>query len=91
MSCIENNEKIAPTIEILKNMSNVLELTGEDVDKLYDLAAETKVTNPIPLDITETIQDNPTIKIALRVAKNFDATDEEWADFMKRLKEKGEP
>ena len=88
ISCIENNEKAAPTIEILKNIVKVLDLEGEDKDTLYDLAAKTKVTNPLPLDISETIQKNPTIKIALRVSKNFEATDEEWADFIKRLKEK---
>lgn len=88
ISCMENNEKTAPSSKILKNIEQVLELEKEELDIFYDLAAKSMATDTIPLDIVETIQGNPTIKIALRVAKNFDATDEEWADFMQRLKER---
>ncbi|MEM1483477.1 hypothetical protein V6615_01240 [Oscillospiraceae bacterium PP1C4] len=35
----------------------------------------------------ETVRENAVVRIALRVAKDLDATDEEWEDFMRRLKE----
>lgn len=87
ISGMENNEKSAPSDEVLKSISEVLMLDKEETDKLYDLAAQTKASNPLPLDIAETVRENAVIRIALRVAKDLDATDEEWEDFMRRLKE----
>lgn len=86
LSDIENGEKNAPSDEILKGITNVLEMNKEETEKLYDLAAETKNGLQVPVDIKESVMSNNTIKIALRVAKDFDATDEEWEDFMRRLK-----
>ena len=88
ISGLENGDKVAPSDEVLRNIIEKLELSKEETEKLYDLAADTKTTNPIPADITETIKTNNTVRIALRVAKNLDATDEEWEDFMRRLQEK---
>ena len=88
ISGLENGDKVAPSDEVLRNIIEKLELSNDETEKLYDLAADTKTTNPIPADITETIKTNNTVRIALRVAKNLDATDEEWEDFMRRLQEK---
>ena len=84
---MENNEKSAPSDEVLKSISEVLTLDKGEMDRLYDLAAQTKASNPLPLDIAETVRENAVVRIALRVAKDLDATDEEWEDFMRRLKE----
>lgn len=88
ISAIENGDKTAPSDEVLRTIVLKLELNQEETEILYDLAAATKTNNPIPADITETIKNSNTVKLALRVAKNLDATDEEWADFMRRLQEK---
>lgn len=66
----------------------MLHLNTEEEKHLYYLAALTKTNNTIPADITETIKKSSTVRIALRVAKDLDATDEEWEDFMRRLQEK---
>ena len=87
ISGMENNEKSAPSDEVLKSISEVLTLDKGEMDRLYDLAAQTKASNPLPLDIAETVRENAVVRIALRVAKDLDATDEEWEDFMRRLKE----
>ena len=87
ISGMENNEKSAPSDEVLKNIAEVLILDKSETDILYDLAVQTKASNPLPLDIAETVRENAVVRIALRVAKDLDATDEEWADVMRRLKE----
>ncbi|MEG0693420.1 MAG: helix-turn-helix transcriptional regulator [Oscillospiraceae bacterium] len=87
ISGMENNEKSAPSDEVLKNIAEILQLDKGETDKLYDLAVQTKASNPLPLDIAETVRENAVVRIALRVAKDLDATDEEWEDFMRRLKE----
>ena len=87
ISGMENNEKSAPSDEVLKNIAEILHLDKEETDKLYDLAVQTKAWKPVPLDIAETVRENAVVRIALRVAKDLDATDEEWEDFMRRLKE----
>ena len=87
VSGMENNEKAAPSGEVLKSIADALILSKDETDKLYDLAAQTKTSNPLPLDIAETVQENAIVRIALRVAKDLDATDEEWEDLMRRLKE----
>jgi transcriptional regulator with XRE-family HTH domain len=87
ISGMENNEKSAPSGEVLKSIAEVLVLDRDETDRLYDLAAQTKTSNPLPLDIAETVRENAVVRIALRVAKDLDATDEEWEDFMRRLKE----
>ena len=75
------------TQQVLKNIAEILQLDKGETDKLYDLAVQTKASNPLPLDIAETVRENAVVRIALRVAKDLDATDEEWEDFMRRLKE----
>lgn len=87
ISGMENNEKSALSGEVLKSIAEVLVLDRDETDRLYDLAAQTKTSNPLPLDIAETVRENAVVRIALRVAKDLDATDEEWEDFMRRLKE----
>ena len=88
ISGIENGDKVAPSDEVLRCIIEKLNLNSIESETLYDLAADTKTNNPIPADITETIKNSNTVKVALRVAKNLDATDEEWEDFMRRLQEK---
>lgn len=88
ISGIENGDKTAPSDEVLKSICMVLQLNSEEEKLLYDLALESKTNNTIPADITDTIKKSNTVRIALRVAKNLDATDDEWEDFMRRLQEK---
>lgn len=90
ISGIENGDKTAPSDEVLKSICLLLNLSVTEESLLYDLAAATKTNNPIPADITQTLKSSSTIRIALRVAKQLDATDEEWEDFIRRLSEKRE-
>lgn len=88
VSALENDDKPAPSDDTLKKIAVVLKLDVVDTRQFYDLAAQTKTANQLPVDITEIVKGNQTVRIALRVAKDLDATDEEWEDFMSRLKAK---
>lgn len=58
---------------------------------MYDLAVHSKNTeNAVPEDLTGFLNDNRVVLTALRTAKDVDATDEEWQEFMKMLKENRE-
>ena len=56
---------------------------------MYDLAASSRNTeNALPEDLTGFLNDNRIVLTALRTAKDVDATDEEWQEFIKMLKDK---
>ena len=86
MSNIETGRESAPKHEILINLARVLKLTKREQEQMYDLAAESKNYTAIPGDLPEYITTHEYAKIALRVAKDVDATDEEWMEFIEKLK-----
>ena len=62
-------------------------LNKEERNLLYDLAArEQTAKNPVPKDLNGFLKDNRDIVSALRTAKDLDATDEEWQEFIDKLK-----
>ena len=50
---------------------------------LLDLAADSRKT--VPADLPDYIRQHDIVRAALRVAKEVDATDEEWKAFMEML------
>ena len=52
---------------------------------LYDLAAKTKNNTVVSQDLPDYIMDRDIVRVALRTAKDVDATDEEWQEFIARL------
>ena len=83
---IEKSRRAAPAQEILEKISNVLMLSKDDTEKMYDLAVHSKNTdNAVPEDLTGFLSDNRVVLTALRTAKDVDATDEEWQEFIASL------
>jgi transcriptional regulator with XRE-family HTH domain len=86
---IEKGRRSAPMEDVLEKMAGLLLLSKEDKALMYDLAAESKNTvSTIPSDLTGFINENRVVVAALRMAKDVDATDEEWQEFMIKLKAK---
>lgn len=84
---IEKCRRAAPTQEVLERISKVLGLTKEENEEMYDLAMHSKNTeNAVPEDLTGFLYDNRVVLTALRTAKDVEATDDEWIEFMKMLK-----
>ncbi len=86
MSNIENNHTPAPKDTVLERMSVMLKLDKSETEVLYDLAAKSKTYVAVPRDLPEYILQNEIVRIALRIAKDVNATDGEWKDFIDRLK-----
>lgn len=89
MSNIETGRDAAPKKEVLDNIVQILKLDKREQEHLYDLAAESKNYTAIPGDLPEYISTHEYAKIALRVAKDVDATDDEWIEFIEKLKKRG--
>jgi len=90
MSNIEKGRDAAPKQEILENLARILKLDKQEQERMYDLAADSKNYTAIPGDLPEYITAHEYAKIALRVAKDVDATDEEWIEFIEKLKKRSE-
>ena len=88
---LEKGRKAAPSMEVMQKMVSKLALNKEESERFYDLAAlEQTAKNPIPKDLNAFLKDNRVIVSALRTAKDLDATDEEWRDFIDKLRKSRE-
>ena len=88
---LEKGRKAAPSMEVMQKMVSKLALNKEASERFYDLAAlEQTAKNPIPKDLNAFLKDNRVIVSALRTAKDLDATDEEWQDFIDKLRKSRE-
>ena len=88
---LEKGRKAAPSMEVMQKMVSKLALNKEESERFYDLAAlEQTAKNPIPKDLYAFLKDNRVIVSALRTAKDLDATDEEWQDFIDKLRKSRE-
>ena len=92
MSNIETGRETAPRTEVLNKLVPLLKLNRQEQELLYDLAAKSKdykYTTAVPGDLPEYLTTHDYAKIALRVAKDVDATDDEWIEFIEKLQKRG--
>ena len=80
---MSNMEKMDRLIEILG-------LCQADTELLLDLAAKSK-TQRVSADLPEYIMERDIVRAALRTAKEVDATDEEWQEFIDRITQRQKP
>lgn len=88
MSTMETGYDSAPKDDILADIANVLKLDKQERELMYELAAKSKTYTAIPSDLPEYISSNEYARIALRMAKDVDATDTEWIEFIEKLKKR---
>lgn len=88
MSTMETGYDSAPKDDILAGIAHILKLDKQEQELMYELAAKSKTYTAIPGDLPEYISTNEYARIALRVAKDVDATDTEWMEFIEKLKQR---
>lgn len=81
MSIIETDRKPAPAKEHLDRLAEELHLSKEERELFLDLAAASQKMK-VPADLPEYIMERDIVRAALRTAKEVDATDEEWQEFI---------
>lgn len=82
---LEKDRRPAPKTEILERIAVLLILSQAEKEEMYDLAALSKKIPAISSDLPEYIMDRDIVRVALRTAKDVDATDEEWQEFIEKL------
>ena len=88
MSNIETDRKPAPTQEKLDKLVEILGLGQYEVEQLLDLAAKSK-SRQVSADLPEYIMERDIVRVALRTAKEVDATDAVWQEFIDRITRRG--
>ncbi len=84
MSDIEKGHRYPPSKEKLFLMADVLKLSDEDRDKLFDLAAGER-ENAVSSDLSEYIMKNDKVRVALRLARDSGAEEKEWQKVIEML------
>lgn len=87
-SHIERNMRSAPSVSVLKRISNILVLNSDEEEMMYDLAAKSKSQPTIAADLIEYINAYPTVTKVLRFAKRNNVDEKEWQIILKLLIEK---
>ena len=83
-SDIENGRRNPPNIEKLQQICDYFALDTTNKDRLFDLAGDFEQIPPP--DLTDYLQD-PSVRRALRVAKNHNITADAWVKFEQSILE----
>ncbi len=84
MSDIETGHRYPPDKEKLEKMAEILCLSDEERDEMYDLAAGEK-DNSVSPDLPEYIMGNEKARVALRMARDNGAGDDTWQKIIDML------
>ena len=80
---IEQSRRPAPNGDFVERISAFLNLDKSEHELLLDLAAKSR--NTVSADLPDYIMEKDIVRAALRVAKEVDATDEEWQSLEARI------
>mgnify|MGYP003044905759 FL=1 len=84
LSNIENDRRPAPTRAYLERLEQELHLSKVETEQMLDLASKSQ-NNRVSADLPDYIMDREIVRAALRTAREADATDQEWQDFIDRI------
>ena len=85
---IEKDRRPAPKDDVLERILQILLLSKEEREEMYDLAAKSKNASVVSGDLPDYIMEKDIVRVALRTAKDVDATDVEWQEFIQKLKDR---
>lgn len=84
MSNIENNLKPAPSQAKLDKIAQLFMLDKAERELMWDLAAKSRKQR-VSVDLPEYIMARDIVRVALRTARECEATDEDWQEFIDKL------
>ena len=84
---IEKGRRPLTSEDILEKMAETLILNKIERALLFDLAAKSAGIR-VAVDLPEYINERDIVRVALRTAKDVDATDEEWQKFIDDLQKR---
>ena len=87
MSNIENDRRPAPVQDLIDKLAEVLDLCKSEYELMLDLAAKSR-DQRVSSDLPDYIMDRDIVRAALRTAKEADATDQEWQEFIDRINQR---
>lgn len=86
---IEKDRRAAPKTEHLQKIAEYLKLNEEEQNMMYDLAADARTYQKgISPDLPEYIMGRDVVRTALRTAKQYNIDDEDWLEFIEKIKSK---
>lgn len=94
LSDIEKGNRYPPDKEKIAKMAEVLELSSQETAELYDLAAfdrasvEKEKSSAVSSDLPEYIMSNEKLRVALRMARDTGADDDDWIKVIEMLEQK---
>jgi transcriptional regulator with XRE-family HTH domain len=80
---IEKGRKTAISEEYIDKLISTLLISGEELDKFYDLLAIAQ--NTVSADLPDYIMQNELVRAAIRTAKKNRVSDEKWESFIKEI------
>lgn len=86
LSDVEKGRRNPPDLPKLEQISQILGLTKEDERTMFDLAGDKRET--IAPDLPGYIMGRDYVAAALRTARDLDAGEEEWKQFIRELQER---
>jgi len=94
LSDIEKGNRYPPDKDKIAKMAEVLELAPQETAELYDLAAfdrasvEKEKSSAVSSDLPEYIMSNDKLRVALRMARDAGAGDDDWVKVIEMLEQK---
>jgi transcriptional regulator with XRE-family HTH domain len=88
LSNLEKDRRRDPSDEIVDNIATLLHMSRDEKTEMLDLLAKAKKKPAVANDLPEYINERDIVRVALRTAKDVDATDEEWQEFIERLQKR---
>ncbi len=86
MSDIEKGHRYPPDKDKLEKMAELLNLSEDEKNKMFDLSAGEK-DNSVSPDLPEYIMGTEKARVALRMARDNGATDETWQKVIDMLEQ----
>lgn len=89
MSDIEKDRRYPPDKEKLDAIAQILKMTENEKNLMFDLAANAK-KNTVSPDLPDYIMNNENVRIALRKAKDHNYSNADWQKVIDILDDKGD-